>query len=99
MKAKLLGMIAAISMVLLVMTPAVANADSTCYTACTQSVSSGHGSSAPPAAKPTSTSSTGGGGGLPFTGADIGAMAAVGFIALGAGLVLVYRSRRVASEV
>jgi len=84
--------------------PTVAGADATCYTGCTPSTVSPV--SVPPPG-PTSTSPTSNNGvqttvivngssSLPFTGADIGELAAVGVGAVVIGGVLTRRRRRTA---
>ena len=99
MKSKLLGLglgIAAMSTLGVVAAPAVAYADSTCYTGCAGTT----GSTVPPQVvtattvappvEPKAASSSG----LAFTGADIEGMAAIGAGALVVGGALVRRSRR-----
>lgn len=97
MKTKLLGLgIGLVMSAAVVAVPSMAFADSTCYTGCTgpaQGVTTPTTAPAPaqapiePVQAPTS-------GGLPFTGADIEGMAAVGAGALVLGGVMVRRSRR-----
>jgi len=84
-----LGMGALLAIPVVTMLPGSAGAD--CYTGCTASTtgivtSSGDGT---PVTSPTTSSS-----GLAFTGADLGEMALIGVGAVGAGTVLVRRSRR-----
>ena len=89
----------ALSTLGVVVVPAVAYADATCYTGCS---TPGAGSvvtpptSAPaaPAAAQTAPPSNPASGGLAFTGADIGEMAAIGGGALLVGGALMQRSRR-----
>jgi hypothetical protein len=101
MKSKLLGLGLGLTLSTLgvAAVPATAAfADTTCYTGCTTATSSPTPTTpvvtvvtAPVEPKTTSTA----GGALPFTGADIGEMAAVGAGALVVGGVMVRRSRRV----
>jgi LPXTG-motif cell wall-anchored protein len=100
MKSKLLGLGlgVALSTLGVAAVPAMAFADSTCYTGCS-APSQGQNQPPPaapsePVSAPTQASSQASGGGLPFTGADIEAMAAVGAGALLVGGALVHRSRR-----
>jgi len=102
MKSKLLGLGLGLTLCTLgvAAVPATAAfADTTCYTGCTTATSSPPQVTpvvtvvtAPPV-EPAATSTAGGA--LPFTGADIGEMAAVGAGALVLGGVMVRRSRRV----
>jgi hypothetical protein len=98
MKSKLVGLglgIAAMATLGVVAAPAVAYADSTCYTGCAGTT----GGTVPPQVvtattvappvEPKAASS-----GLAFTGADIEGMAAIGAGALVVGGALVRRSRR-----
>ena len=99
MKSKLVGLglgIAAMSTLGVVAAPAVAYADSTCYTGCTNTTSGTvppqvvTSNTVAPPVEPKAASS----GGLAFTGADIEGMAAIGAGALVVGGALVRRSRR-----
>ncbi|HLI73188.1 MAG TPA: hypothetical protein VKU86_04860 [Acidimicrobiales bacterium] len=97
MKRKLLGLGfgMALSTVGVVVAPAVAFADSTCYTGCsTPNTGSTPVTPSAPAAAQTQPPSEPASGGLPFTGADIAEMTAVGAGAVLVGGVLVQRSRR-----
>jgi hypothetical protein len=95
MKKKLLGLGLGVAMsAAVVALPTAAFADSTCYTGCSQS----QGGVTPqvvntPAVAPVEPKQAASGG-LPFTGADIEEMAAVGAGALLVGGALVRRSRR-----
>jgi hypothetical protein len=85
-----LGMGALVAFPVITMLPAAAHAD-TCYTGCTSpssgvSSTDGTGSAS---VSPTTSSNT-----LAFTGADLGELALIGLGAVGAGTVLVRRSRR-----
>jgi hypothetical protein len=101
MKSKLLGLGLGLTLATLgvAAVPATAAfADSTCYTGCSTPVSS-----IPPQVTPTVVTTPApepplvqtNGGALPFTGADIEGMAAVGAGALVVGGLMVRRSRRV----
>ena len=73
--------------------PGAASADATCYTGCPNPTPGStlpftNGPSTPTASTSVTQSS------LPFTGADIGELAVVGVGAIGAGTVLLRRSRR-----
>ena len=79
--------------------PTVAGADTTCYTACTAPIVSP--TSVPPPGPTTTdpvhtTTMVNGSSSLPFTGADIGELAAVGVGAVVIGGVLTRRRRRTA---
>ena len=79
--------------------PTVAGADATCYTGCTPPTVSPT-SVPPPGPKTTdpvhTTKMVNGSSSLPFTGADIGELAAVGVGAVVVGGVLTRRRRRTA---
>ena len=101
MKSKLLGLGLGLTLTTLgvAAVPATAAfADTTCYTGCTTATSSPPTTvvttvvTAPPVEPKTTATS---GGALPFTGADISEMAAVGAGALLVGGVMVRRSRKV----
>lgn len=85
------GLVAGLSMGGSVVVPAVATADSTCYTGCSPTTggTDGHG---PTVDAHTVTPVTSGA--LAFTGADIAEMTVVGVGAVGIGGLLVLRSRR-----
>lgn len=74
--------------------PMAAHADTTCYTSCTTTTTTPTGSAAAGAATTTTSPVTGAAAALPFTGADIGEMAAVGAGAILLGAVMVRRNRR-----
>lgn len=103
MKSKLLGLGLGLTLSTLgvAAVPATAAfADTTCYTGCTTAVTSPPQVTptvvtTPPAAEPAPASTPVSGGALPFTGADIEEMAAVGAGALLVGGLMVRRSRRV----
>ena len=100
MKRKLLGLGfgVALSTVGVVVAPAAAFADATCYTGCsTPQTGNNPGNPVTPSAPAqaqTQPPSNPASGGLPFTGADIAEMTAVGAGAVLVGGVLVQRSRR-----
>jgi len=75
--------------------PAVAGADPTCYTGCTPSVVANN-STVPPRTDPATTASVSSSSSLPFTGADVGELAAVGAGAIVVGGLLVRRRRSAA---
>jgi len=74
--------------------PAVAGADPTCYTGCTPPAVSNNNVVPPPSTDPVrTTASVNGSSSLPFTGADVGELAAVGVGAIVLGGVLARRRR------
>src|SRR5215472_12993556 len=98
MKRKLLGLGfgVALSTAGVVLAPAAAFADATCYTGCSTPSTGNNNPATPsaPAQAQTQPPSNPASGGLPFTGADIAEMAAVGAGAVLVGGALVQRSRR-----
>ena len=97
MKRKLLGLGfgVALSTVGVVVAPAAAFADATCYTGCsTPQTGTNPVTPSAPAQAQTQPPSNPASGGLPFTGADIAEMTAVGAGAVLLGGVLVQRGRR-----
>ena len=89
---------AGLALTSLVAVPAVAGADG-CYTGCTPSTVS-RTVTAPPSTDPlhpaTTTAQVNGSSSLPFTGADVGELAAVGAGAVAIGVVLTRRRRSAA---
>jgi hypothetical protein len=102
MKSKILGLglgLAVSTLGVVAVPAAVAFADtpapSTCYTGCTTPLTSPPTTPVPVVSAPIEPKAAPvAGGGLPFTGADISEMAAVGAGALVAGGLMVRRSRR-----
>lgn len=98
MKTKLLGLgLGLVMSAAVVVVPSAAFADTTCYTGCsgpTSGVTTPPTSTPAPAQAPIEPVAAPTSGGLPFTGADIEGMAAVGAGALVLGGVMVRRSRR-----
>jgi hypothetical protein len=89
-----LGMGAIMAVPVVSMLPSTAGAQTnSCYTGCT-SPSSGITAADASGSPVTAASSTSTSGSLAFTGADLGEMALIGVGALGAGTLLVVRSRR-----
>ena len=89
-----------IALASLFVVPAVAGADTTCYTGCTPSTVENNTAVPPSTATATShtdpihtTGTVNGSSSLPFTGADIGELAAVGAGAIVLGGVLARRRR------
>ena len=105
MKSKLLGLGLGLTLSALgvAAVPAAAafadTAPTTCYTGCTTAITSPPVTpvvtQATPVVEPAPIAKVAGGGSLPFTGADIEEMAAVGAGALLVGGLMVRRSRRV----
>jgi len=103
MKSKLLGLGLGLTLATLgvAAVPAAAafadTAPTTCYTGCTTAIPSPPVTTAstPVVSEPAPIAKTAAGGTLPFTGADIEEMAAVGAGALMVGGLMVRRSRRV----
>ena len=74
--------------------PGVAGADPTCYTGCTPPTVSNNNVVPPSSTDPVrTTASVNGSSSLPFTGADVGELAAVGVGAIVLGGVLARRRR------
>ncbi len=73
--------------------PAVAGAATGCYTGCTPSTVASTVVSPPSTDPVTTTAQVNGSSSLPFTGADIGELAAVGAGAVAIGVVLTRRRR------
>ncbi|HVB92521.1 MAG TPA: hypothetical protein VND70_10540 [Acidimicrobiales bacterium] len=71
--------------------PVAAGADNTCYTGCSSSSSGVTDANGQGLATPSTSA---GSASLAFTGADLGEMALIGVGAVGAGTLLVLRSRR-----
>jgi hypothetical protein len=86
-----LGLGVALSTFGVIVAPAIAYADTTCYTGCS---APSNNVVTPPASPAVVAHSDPASGGLAFTGADIGEMAAIGGGALLVGGALVQRSRR-----
>ncbi|HEY5025308.1 MAG TPA: hypothetical protein VII76_10050 [Acidimicrobiales bacterium] len=98
MKSKLLGLGLGLTLSALgvaAVPAAAAFADTTCYTGCTTAISSPPVTQATPVVEPAPIAKVAAGASLPFTGADIEEMAAVGAGALLVGGLMVRRSRRV----
>jgi hypothetical protein len=100
MRIRMVLLLASLGVGVGLMLPSAARADTaTCYPSCPPPVihvtpgGSPQATTATPTAQATSEPPTGDGG-LPFTGADIAGLSLVGAAALGAGVVLVHRSRR-----
>jgi hypothetical protein len=74
--------------------PAVAGADSTCYTGCVPATVLGNSVTPTSGAVPHTTAAVNGSSSLPFTGADIGELAAVGAGAIVVGGILARRRRQ-----
>ncbi len=84
----------AIAVASLFAVPAVAGADTTCYTGCTPPAVNNNAVVPPPSTQPVRTAaSVDGSSSLPFTGADIGELAVVGAGAVVLGGVLARRRR------
>jgi hypothetical protein len=94
---KRIGIGATVAAASLFVVPGVAAADTTCYTGCTPpTVSPTSTLPAPPHTDPVHTTAVNGSSSLPFTGADVGELAAVGVGAIVVGGLLA-RRRRTAS--
>jgi hypothetical protein len=90
-----LGVVAVPAAVAFADTPAATATPNTCYTGCTTPLTSPPTTPVPVVSVPIEPKAAPvAGGGLPFTGADISEMAAVGAGALVAGGLMVRRSRR-----
>jgi hypothetical protein len=73
--------------------PAIAGADTTCYTGCTPTAAANNSTVPPPTDAANTTASVSGSSSLPFTGADVGELAAVGAGAIVVGGLLARRRR------